>query len=72
MKTFNRKISRLSCYPFRILSQYDSFNMVSHKVDSDSSGGFDFNYILNSNLYAFLYFQKEVYVTKDSHCYGRT
>lgn len=67
MKTFNRRFKKLSIASWRTAKYYDALNMRSHDIDSDSSGGYDFNPMINYNLFGFMFTRtKEVFVYRDS------
>jgi hypothetical protein len=65
-KTFNKKMIRTNRGAFRLFAYYDSFNMRSHDLESDSNGGFDFNTTLNLNMFRFFYMGGELFIEKDS------
>lgn len=67
IRTFNKKIAWLSCKSHHLMLMYDYENQYSHILDGDSNGAWDFNPLLNFNMFKFIRFQdSSLYIEKDS------
>lgn len=66
-KTFNKFVYMTCKRTSLLFLRYDSTSIYSHRIDSDSNGCWDFNPILNCNMFKFIIFEDgSLYVDKDS------